>query len=700
MKHVFLFCLLFIQFQVILSQQVINCQSKNILTPVSLDIGDTLYFSLENQRKIQFILVATSVELVFTTLDDLSKPDRGEGSVYKISCKVEIDGQVMSMERFIPVQQTFTDPYLVNGCYIWFDAVQKIKTLFPEKGSESIPDKDARFAFWDATNDICPEELTDWYPGANNYIDVRDCYNGDDTWMGTYFGGLLHGGLDVNMPVGTPLYAPIDFDDNYLFASLKNGDNNNRWRGIKNWNNGNTWILQSHHIVDLLVKEHQPVKKGAKYAYSAGILAGDHPHTHFIFKSVSKKDTILLDPWLLFWKIFEDNKKQSHQINARMQPVVPAITGKHISFSSENTLAGVSGNELKYYWTFGDGGISLEANPQYIYMQPGIYPVSLHIADGTSTDIITQHITVNGESLKSPGLGFESTDQAGFMPRKLPEMNVFGNTPVALPEVVLFCRNKQEPALKKIRIINTGTGNLPKAEAKITYIETANKMEHLPHYRKKYHPGFEWLSVELSGTGNDQEITFQGVSKGMEKGETRLHALVEIDVPGAINSPAVIPVLLYMPDYFEEKPADYITVDNSSPFVVKTDWFWLSPRTYSYDKKWSNGYNGSYLINSGIAHQNEFVRYQPDLEDGSYQLAFSEATPFKEIAKETGRSIQIPIRIQHKNGISDTIINPLESLIIGKFDFILGKSGYVDILAPKEKEVLTIADAIIFKKIK
>ncbi len=48
------------------------------------------------------------------------------------------------------------------------------------------------------------------------------CYRGEDTWMGTYRGRTLqaHGGLDINHPEGTPLFAPLNLDDNFLYESV------------------------------------------------------------------------------------------------------------------------------------------------------------------------------------------------------------------------------------------------------------------------------------------------------------------------------------------------------------------------------------------------------------------------------------------------------------------------------------------------
>jgi len=132
--------------------------------------------------------------------------------------------------------------------------VRKIGELFNETHGECVPRKAARFAVQDATLPICSEEeLRPWYPNKGNFIDVHESYNGDDTWLGPYQGADLHGGLDIDMPIGTPLWAPISFDEQFYFNSLALGHNNNRWRGIRRWSNGERWVLQAHHMTREIV---------------------------------------------------------------------------------------------------------------------------------------------------------------------------------------------------------------------------------------------------------------------------------------------------------------------------------------------------------------------------------------------------------------------------------------------------------------
>lgn len=163
----------------------------------------------------------------------------------------------------------------------------------------------------DAVGDrVCPERTAWWYPEKKDHIDVRQCYRGEDVWMGPYNGTGAHGGLDINMRSGTPLFAPIDFDDHYLFDSLKKGNNNNRWRGVRKWKNGATWWLHAHHLNKMVLPEHTPLPRGRKYAKTAGVHIGVKEHTHFVFRVFEKGQSYWIDPWILFWQTFRDNQDQ------------------------------------------------------------------------------------------------------------------------------------------------------------------------------------------------------------------------------------------------------------------------------------------------------------------------------------------------------------------------------------------------------
>jgi hypothetical protein len=129
--------------------------------------------------------------------------------------------------------------------------------------------------------------------------------------MGAYDGASAHGGLDINHPKGTPHWAPIDLDDQFMVATVSRGWLNNSWRGIRRWPDGTEWVLQTAHTTELLVPEHTPVKRGTHYAVGAGVRVGVVEHSHFSFAVFDEGELIRLDPWILFWQMYRDERSHT-----------------------------------------------------------------------------------------------------------------------------------------------------------------------------------------------------------------------------------------------------------------------------------------------------------------------------------------------------------------------------------------------------
>jgi len=456
---------------------IIKRAAKNTVTPVLLNHGDVLEFTLRNGHKRTLKLLETDAVIMRTNVKDVHIEQNNGGSIVQFSCKVLVDGHEMIMLRYLPTQESFYEPYVINGMRVWFDAVQDYFDLFTLKHGWAKPRAAARFAVSDALDPVAPD-IGLWYPNDSLYIDVQDSYLGDDVWMGPYLGGSPHAGLDVNMPKGTPLFAPVQFknaDDQWLEVNFT--PKPYYWAatmaGIKNWPNGAEWTLKTLHLDKYLVEEHAPLRKGEVFAEAAGTGVGAVPHSHFEFmirdeatnavddavmvqgdilweedsaylirvdgvngqvpkstalyirradrpqnfsvfmlpRGIADKNNfdyevpqIPMDPWLLFWQMFENENIKKGQLHIEIDPFEPAKTGERAKFSNKVVNAGPNRENLSYHWTFGDGGYSHQANPEYAYAAPGIYPVTLIVEDGTNRDRFTQHITVDGEKTGTPAL--------------------------------------------------------------------------------------------------------------------------------------------------------------------------------------------------------------------------------------------------------------------------------------------------------
>jgi PKD repeat protein len=641
--------------------RTVRREAAETLTAVELNRGETLEFKLRSGAVRRLLIGRTAAAIV-----EEVKPG---GIVYHFTCRVRIDGHPMTLQRYVCSQECFYEPYVVNGMRIWLDAVSDIMAMIPMRSMETqrAPHAHVRLAVQDATLGICPQRLAALYPNDENYIDVGDCYNGDDCWLGPYLGKACHGGLDINHAKGEPLWAPIDLDDHWLFNSLAAGHNNNRWRGIRKWPNGDVWALQSHHLVKLLVPEHTKLKRGTQYATAAGVWVGSHQHTHYVFKVAPRTGgpEIHLDPWILFREIFEARREAAGEIRAAMGPLQPAKAGESIALSARGSRKGKGAEALRYYWSFGDGGWATGPRSAHAFARPGVYPVTLVVDDGTRRASCTRHITVDAPAVDSPALVLAAPDEPTFRRRPVHAMDVYGWPVRSIPHTLRFVARKGRPApgARTVRLRNAGTGALPKAKA--------------PSIR--YLQGADWLKIEPAGK---HTLKVSAGADGLKLG--RYEAIVSVDVPGALNSPQAFRVEL---DVRRPRRAQTVIVDDRDDGFYCTPYFWVGHRFCRCKRR---GHAGFYLTNGGRAVQGELARFTPDLPAGRYEVTFHERTPFTAKAR-------FDVRIRHAGGEDVVRVNPSRSRRIGTFDFHEGADGLVEILAAGSKGVIA-ADAVVFRR--
>jgi hypothetical protein len=71
------------------------------------------------------------------------------------------------------------------------------------------------------------------------------------------------------------------------------------------------------------------------YAYAGGVRAGYTSHTHFVFKTQQPgQEQWLMDPWVLFWEIFNNNNRRKEgEGAAHMRTLGPAQTGQPVAIT-------------------------------------------------------------------------------------------------------------------------------------------------------------------------------------------------------------------------------------------------------------------------------------------------------------------------------------------------------------------------------
>ncbi len=664
---------------------VFEINSKITLTVVELNEGDEVKYELQTGRIVHLKLIKNESEIIFSTIDLPGQGSSTDASVYKMKCIVNIDGQNLEMIRYVPVQESFYEPYNVNGLRIWFDAVKSIDRFYNENHGDCLPKKEVRLALHDASLPISPEEITTWCPISEYYPDVKLCYRGEDTWLGTYFGTDLHGGLDINMPSNSPLWAPVSFDYNYTFNSLKSGHNNNRWRAFKHWDNGDIWIVQTHHHNELIVPEFKEINKGTKYAFSAGTLAGAHTHTHFVFKVKQPGfDEFFIDPWIIFWQILENKKNKSKTLKAEIKPLKPGKTGEIIQFDGSRSILGLNSQDVEFYWSFGDGGFSIANQPFHIYQKSGIYPVTLTIFDGINYSSITQHITIAGSSTFYPEFKVYQDNNFSFLPREKWEMDSYNYTKFIIPNTVNFSMlhlNKQsiEPQKVFLKMLNSigFTDSRYSQRIEVNYIH-----------------GNDWLDFEIEKTSRSDSMIINLIPKieSLNTQEGKSEAFLVIHDDGFINSPYLIRVVV---NFHRFEDNNEIVIDNDDSSCIKSNYFWLTNKLNSdLGLSWSKCIGESFLFNSNSSEQ-EFVRFMPKLREGKYRVSLYSPLYSQEFILKKMNGFYV--NIKSKDGIDTKWLDPNESLIIGEFDFN-NCDGYVEILN-KNSKGLIVVDAIRFEKV-
>ena len=678
--------------------EVIDLPAKDTLTALEMEHGDELRFRLRDGRTVNLVLEGSDAAIVESV--------NPGGIVYRFSARVRIDGQPMTLERYDCCQECFYEPYVVNGTRIWLDTVKDVFDLipirYPRQGNlRCLPRKSARFAIQDATLRICPPELQPWIEDDRDRLDVGTCYNGDDCYLGPYLGQACHVGMDVNHPKGSILSAPIDFDTHAYFNSLKAGHNNNRWRGIRRWDNGDVWALQTHHLIELLVPENGPLAAGTRYATTAGVHVGSHEHTHFEFKigrarelrdtetretqpasiavpidfddesvlAQERPEVLHLDPWMVFWQIFEDRKARRGEVRAAMEPAAPAVTGQVVKFKAAGLRTGTKENTPRHFWTFGDGGFERGPSATHVFAREGVYPVTLVVDDGTHRSATTQHITINGPALAGPVLSLASADEPAFRPRPLDAADVYGRLLQFIPHTLRFLARSSRPVPDAKTVLARDSGGGELAEADPTQIE--------------YEDTGGWLGVVRRGDGYEQKLDVSVDGRGLPPG--KYTAFVEVSCPGAFNSPQSFRVELQVAG---APPSREVVVDDRDPGFFATPYFWVGHR-FCRSPADRRGYGGFYLTNGGRPREGEFARFTPDLEGGLYEVSLSGGTPFEPDA-------EFDVRVRHARGEQVVRARPRESRTIGTFDFDEGTDGFVEIMAGKSKG-LVIADAVSFR---
>lgn len=646
--------------------------SDGYLKAVEMNIGDTLFYTLKNGQQRSFTLLETSASPLFT----FENPDNRyeSGIVYRMSCKILADGVETDLIRIVSAQQSYYEPWHINGVSLFFDAVKNINDFIYDNhgstGGSAYPKKDARFAFVEYEDDFADQKLRPWYPNHNNFLSIKEAYTGANLWLGGYLKTEAHNGLDVNIPNNTVLWAPIDFDDQYYFNSVEKGDNNNRWMGIKTWPNGDKWILRTHHMVKLLVPQHTPLQQGTLYGTVGGVYYGTYPHIHFYF--IWEKDGIsmALDPWMIFWKIFENNKKQSNQIRAVMNPLSPAATGEKVIFDASGSSKGVHGPELQYFWSVNDGALYEGPRAEHTFMQAGMHVITLTITNGADTATVNQHISVHAGNAPQHYFKVVSNDPFDCMLKTTSETETYGMETMHVNNQLHFFFRKDAvygPQSKTLTV-EGDAATLQGLKYKVDYL----------HYDG-------WLELQQAGKNIQVRLIKEKLSNAYGEYQAKILFWSEgSDISQIVYVKAVAPERSI-------HPQNTVVVDDKKALLFPSAFYWVEE---PYDKAFLKGY-GTVTFWAGGEDVHGIARYQPELREGTYRISMHDKSSFEPSYAEIPAGT-LRLKINTIDGVKEVFWNPKADRNVGTFKLLGGKDSYVDVMTEGSTGQIYL-DALVFE---
>ena len=643
------------------------------------------------------------------------------------------------MQRYLPTQESFYEPYVINGMRIWFDAVQDYFDFFTLKHGWCKPRAQARFAVSDANDPIAPD-MAMWYPIDRHYIDVKDSYLGDDVWMGPYLGGSPHAGLDVNTPKGTPLFTPVSItntDDQWLLVGFEPKPYYwaATWSAIKNWPNGSEWTLTVCHLDKYLVEDHTPLEKGTQIAEAAGTGVGAEQHSHFEFMIRDEATNRIDDRVMIQGNIISEegstyvinvddfigqvSKSSALYIRRDDRPKDLSIFMVLEKVAIENNfnyeIPQIPLDPWYIIWQMFEDDKARKGiiNAQIAPVEPAstgeaVYFSSDGSRSGTKSDNLSYYWTFGDGALSNdknpahiyavPGIYPVSlvVDDGENRDRFTQHITVDGkkvNSPV------LSLVAPEEPAFDKRKacVMDVYSSRIPYIPhtlhfvARQTHPRPAAKIINLVNNGGgelaettigiSYEQGKDWVRIVRKNKGNERTLSVSVDARGLST-DTYL-AIVKVTSPEALNSTQSFRICLYVRS---NNPESEVVIDDSDPGFYATPYFWVGSRF----KRWTAGYKDFYLTNGGRAKEGEYFRFTPDLEEGKYRVSFVLETPF--------RDCRFKVWVHHANGDSIVWLEPSQSRTIGEFSFDQGMDGFAQVFAAgSDGEV--IADAVRFERV-
>ena len=164
---------------------------KPTMTPVEMAHGETLVYERGDGETLRLKLTGTAARILYTNRDRIPRDESGNdrGNMYRArllytyTIDLEVNGMPMTMRRYVGSQESFFEPFVINGVRIWPIGVSDVfeehggflNTVRNDNGSLR---KDARLVLQDMDTRICPAPLHPWYIDS-----VTRAVNRTGRWM-------------------------------------------------------------------------------------------------------------------------------------------------------------------------------------------------------------------------------------------------------------------------------------------------------------------------------------------------------------------------------------------------------------------------------------------------------------------------------------------------------------------------------------
>lgn len=634
---------------------VYKFKAQDTITPVEVNCGDSILYTLSSGFTNRLEVVDCVCRVVETNKQDLTSDFPPGGTLLKLVCKVKINGFAAVLVKYIGSQESFYQPYVINGMQLWLDNAKCLFEVIPENHGACGVHRDVRLVLHDNALPICPQQLTDWCElYGKTVLDIGECYNGDDCYLGAYNGSSAHGGLDINQPKGTPIYAPLDFDDQCFFQSLASGDPNNRWKMIRHWDENRAWVFQVHHIGGITVQEHTPVAQGTKVADGALVYLGEHPHSHFVFRAYENGEEFVLDPWIVFRQILWNKQKWHCAIRHHSQ----IITGEKACLSACCDKQGAS-----YLWRISDGSSYCGESVCHIFIDPGIYAIELLATADGEQSYSMEYVTVLGNAISTPRMAVLASER-GFLERQLPYTPNYGVPPEFLNTFdVAFHRGYKGKLRREFTVAKTG--KLAADPQKLCLQADSDAVQ-----------------LEVAKRDENSLAVFVTLDAGkLEDGQ-----LIRIEVHSELlNGSQTIWLKVRTVD--AQESGDVICSCKSRDFYCSGYDFVGHKFTHWYG---SRGCDNFYLTDAGEKNPGTKAVFQPVLTAGRYRVALMDHDLLKQ-------GCLLAAKVTDAKGEHSITVDPRKTLEIGTFDFWEGNGGRVELLSAQSTGVV-LADALRFTR--